>query len=893
MKQFVINACNATKQFIKKNLNRIIVYAICAIGITAYYSKIIEWYNENIIPTLAKFKPNSITHLALALLLIGVVCDIVYKTSLKYKYRFDLSVLLGILSSVLFYYRLTECYTYVYIVEPISYVDVIAFIMFMYSFAYFFNLILRQWYAKKNKNNEETNVKLLDDSPITSSNDDTIFKYEKEVEYLTNVIIKQTDESKTWSIAITAPWGTGKTSFVNLIKEQINNKYKNDVEIIDFVPRNCKSVETIQEDFFSTLASVLSKYNSRCSHTIKKYMASLQLIEDSGFIDKIVSFYHIWNKGDIKDDIQKAISDIQKKIIVFIDDFDRLDRDEILEVLKLIDSNATFKNLVFVTAFDKEQVNKMLGDDYKTPNACFIDKFFNHEYNIPLRPYSCILDYIIGISSETFPENKTNFELSLNKNRDIFEKYIPTLRDAKRYMNLFRSDFKEVKNDVILEEFLLVEIIKYRFYENLFLPLYKQELLTLDNGILELKNDLDKENCADILNKLFSIKQTTSNIEELTYDEDGIQKEKYGHIYDQNSFLMYFILSTTNIDYLRMSEINTLLKSTWDKARQQINKWLEEKIKINYLIDYLRQTELGSLPDYETRLHFAKIITYLACKDINEAKSLFWNITKNQNLEKCESKDNIKKYTEEIISFIKQYDSNLTLIAPLHFGYRNNTYNEDEYLIKDNDIWPYLKETFIQKTTELPADNYLLGILYQCIEKKDGQKNVLDKECCLAYREKTIKYPGYYVEHFVRQAGVNSVKCEPFWKQIFGSESECRSFLAKCKQENIHKAELAWNFWELYEANGYKEINFERQGNVQGKIENGLKEEIEKLNRMKEIEKEVQELPDDYSSADNKTKEEYKEQLLDLRNKLDDIKLYVRLNRIIHDEIDKKLAKLN
>ena len=223
MKQFVINACNATKQFIKKNLNRIIVYAICAIGITAYYSKIIEWYNENIIPTLAKFKPNSITHLALALLLIGVVCDIVYKTSLKYKYRFDLSVLLGILSSVLFYYRLTEYYTYVYIVEPISYVDVIAGILGTYCLCgIFVNNFLRKIVKKENNTSS-----FIIDAPIEKVEDD-IFDYNDEALYLANKI-KSFDRDKTWSISVIAPWGAGKTSFLNLIKKHIID---NDIEII-------------------------------------------------------------------------------------------------------------------------------------------------------------------------------------------------------------------------------------------------------------------------------------------------------------------------------------------------------------------------------------------------------------------------------------------------------------------------------------------------------------------------------------------------------------------------------------------------------------------------------------------------------------------------------------
>ncbi len=96
----------------------------------------------------------------------------------------------------------------------------------------------------------------------------------------------------------------------------------------------------------------------------------------------------------MKGTVEKSFKALSKRILVLIDDFDRLSKDEIEEVLKLIDNNAAFSNLVFLTAYDKEQVNKIFGDTYKTPDACFVDKFFNLEYSIPIRPYSYLSKYL-------------------------------------------------------------------------------------------------------------------------------------------------------------------------------------------------------------------------------------------------------------------------------------------------------------------------------------------------------------------------------------------------------------------------------------------------------------------------------------------------------------------
>ena len=75
----------------------------------------------------------------------------------------------------------------------------------------------------------------------------------------------------------------------------------------------------------------------------------------------------------MKESIKQTLKRIPQRILVVIDDFDRLSKDEILEVLKLIDSNAAFPNMFFMTAYDKKQVNKYFGDIGNGEDACFVD----------------------------------------------------------------------------------------------------------------------------------------------------------------------------------------------------------------------------------------------------------------------------------------------------------------------------------------------------------------------------------------------------------------------------------------------------------------------------------------------------------------------------------------
>ena len=94
---------------------------------------------------------------------------------------------------------------------------------------------------KKYKGKDST-CEILDDYPIETKEED-IFEFEDEVTKILEKI-KKHDREKSFSISITAPWGTGKTSFMNLVIENINKK---DFEIVRFNPRDCKSFQTIQE----------------------------------------------------------------------------------------------------------------------------------------------------------------------------------------------------------------------------------------------------------------------------------------------------------------------------------------------------------------------------------------------------------------------------------------------------------------------------------------------------------------------------------------------------------------------------------------------------------------------------------------------------------------------
>lgn len=872
----------------------VLVFLTIAYVLATYKTQFMAWYDNNIIPIIGLFISNIWIVLLTFILIVIAICDIVKRYRARYQYDVKVILSLFFVSIVLIVCRLSGDYDYVNWIWFISYVDVLSFFCITYDIAAIVNKFRLYYDLYKSKSKESVSSKesILNDWPIEHKEDD-IFDLEDEAIKLAERI-KILNRNKAWSLAITAPWGTGKTSFLNLIMEHISEK---DFEVVRFIPRDSKSFKTIQEDFFTSIACVLSKYDSRCSNTLKDYMASLQLIDNRDLVEKVTNFYHIWNKDSLKDSIKQSFASLNKKVLVLIDDFDRLSKDEILEVLKLIDSNAAFTNMVFLTAYDKKQVNESLGDSYKTKDACFVDKFFNLEFAIPSRPYSYISMYIEDKLCEILDasnDEKKQIHRTIAKQLSLFEDYIPTLRDAKRYLNQFILDFKQVRGDVMIDEYLLVQLIKYRNPE-CYKSLYKKEylekgsILSGDTEMLYLKKDLDASpNILSILKLLFP-----------TEGESSVQS--YRHIYSVPSFDNYFVNQV--FASLRIKDMQELFQFDWDDVIKRISEWIKDG-KSKDLIDYLVSKDNYKFESFELYLRYVEIIAYYACiLPTSSAYWLFFRNIYNQNLDDINNRYHFSliDYKSRLINLIKKYDSKLTLMADIHMRYKTFSRNEDDYLIKDNDIWPYLKNSFIQAASIDDTDEqWLLNMLYLCIDsmEEETRKLILDSDCLNVYRKRLEEKPSYYINNFVRLAMIssssdfNTVACDPFWPQIFGDDSQFENFVNECRGRKIEKADLVSNFWQLFKANDFNPIEFQNQGNVQEKIDNNLVEEVRKLEEMRLIEDKVSQIPQIIDSVSKEEKEQYKQLLINKKNELDNIKLYISFTGSLKRLIDEKLRIL-
>lgn len=834
---------------------------------SAYEDHILQWYNEYIVDEyLSQIESNWALRALVALLFVICICDIYQKHRSVYRYDTRLIFLIALSLAIIIWYYHSELYEYLRLWEGgAPYICILSVVGLAYVLSSLWNWRKRICRKKDRRASiaepQEEDPSILHDEPITDQGEDAL-ELSEEVKKIAKEI-RGLDRNRTWSFAITAGWGVGKTSFMNLVVGQLQaDKFA----IIRFNPRASRSVGTIQEDFFHQLSSTLARYDSRCGRTIRDYMASLQLIDGRGVLETAVSFYRMWDKEDLKERIGKAIGNIGPRVLVLIDDFDRLSRDEILEVLKLIDNNAAFPNLIFLTAYDKTQVNKYFGDDYQTPDACFVDKFFCLQYAIPPRPYGYIIKFVEACKGIGEAEKRAL--------RDVlgrFREYVPTLRDAKRFLNQFAHDYEQVRGDVIVEEFVAIQLVKYRYPED-YRRIYRGEFFADDSLMSDFisyfnikeEAELGRLNIWPVLSFLFP------------QEREG-RRGYYLHIYSKKSFQNYFV----NQIYasLRIGEMNKVFQFEVDAALHLVDSWLEDKKKMEDIVLYLDSFDRSKFTS-DQYLRHAIVTAYIAtkqpCDDAVERlchltiASYVGDYSKRRGLD-------VEAYKQSIINIItnREYDRDWKLLRALYFKIRSEEMKGQgaKLLLNGSDLRIRIKDEFLRRIVAHEfGGRSELDWLYACIDCRDEDlnENILDEDCLRAYRAYIGEHPEQYVLHFViawpslHNPIGGDVGCERYWKQIFGDEDGFEGFVADCEARNIAGIDLVRNFWDLYKANRMEQIFFFGQGRVQDKIDAKLVEEVAMLKRLEEIQSQLDTHSDQSTASLEGLQEELKAIPLDI-----------------------------
>ena len=117
------------------------------------------------------------------------------------------------------------------------------------------------------------------DAPVKTIGDDKFSRKEFAVRIANKIQSRiKTVGFGSLAIGINGPWGSGKTSFLFMIKEALQKENR---IIIDFNPWRSSSPSKIIENFFKTLVDELSNYDANLSGNLASYAKTLTEIDEN------------------------------------------------------------------------------------------------------------------------------------------------------------------------------------------------------------------------------------------------------------------------------------------------------------------------------------------------------------------------------------------------------------------------------------------------------------------------------------------------------------------------------------------------------------------------------------------------------------------------------------
>jgi hypothetical protein len=490
--------------------------------------------------------------------------------------------------------------------------------------------------------------------------------------------------SKSFAIGVNGRWGSGKTSFFDLIKRELKNK---EVIYFDFNPWNSQTPKAIIQDFFDTIQEKIRPYYSSLAQELLVYSNKLLEINDTKVSKSIIAgigkFVTQPSLTTLHFDINESLRKTNRKIIVFIDDLDRLDKEEVVEVIRLIRNTANFHNTFFIVGYDRNYVLNALKGHNAYNHEYFLEKIFQVEINLPFFKSDKFRYKLAILLKNAFP-----LELHPLIDEEIIgtpsvtptylNEWLQSIRDVTRLTNAVTLNYQKLLGEVDLSEVLRLELLRLKF-PSIYELVFKQAdtyLKTVAENNERMVYVLEKTSKGEIL----LTEELVHNRDKYGFSEPDIEKASdlisgifsssfftsestpYLSVRNPSRFNMYFAY---NLSEGNLSEIAFVKAREGNRASlfEAIDDWLTKDLEFEI------HERLGSIKQFASRNDFEQIIAgimYFANKKplFNISNRDFIGFDQNNLLDKLYYNNAIKNFYNSAGDLTKLVEFLMGLLKP-------------------------------------------------------------------------------------------------------------------------------------------------------------------------------------------------------------------------------------
>ncbi|MGW8185378.1 MAG: P-loop NTPase fold protein [Candidatus Moraniibacteriota bacterium] len=524
--------------------------------------------------------------------------------------------------------------------------------------------------------------------------------------------IYNNNSEKSFVFGIDAPWGIGKTSYLNFCKNYLIKNYGESVIIYDFKPISFNSSDDLFEGFIKDLQMHISEnvYAPNINSGIYKYAKAI-----SGIKVKFPLLEFGINNGqsmtDALENLKTELTIINKKIIIIIDDLDRLPIENVKIVLNIIRDSFRLPNISYIVCYDTENINSFQSNlrqrITKSYNKVILNKNEgdnkNHDNGADNISYS--KEHIDNLKVVEYFEKIVQVKKTLVISRDKIKKCIGEFfkevcfegNTANQAINLIESEFLSNEKYVNYVHYI-GDIRKIKRIVNIFILNNKLREINFNhyglNPVEFFKLILVYINYPHIFRKIYiaetdgmgqffslkhNFKESTSN----PFFNDDRYNEYRKEIGEKEGFLLDDIFNYKNIDqnkdnnrgYYYRAAHNGGITGGERKLEQYLKLLMENKLPDPFNADGIYKESITKVKEGENIINVLEGFK----KEYQREKFLylFWDeITNNKKFKK----EYYDEYVEPLVSYIVENIKNYSMVDSWYHKYRGLRFYLIQYL---------------------------------------------------------------------------------------------------------------------------------------------------------------------------------------------------------------------
>lgn len=312
-----------------------------------------------------------------------------------------------------------------------------------------------------------TPLNLIPDAPITNPSFDRLDRMAFVRSFAEAIRAAKGENSVV--LALAGPWGSGKSSLLNLIAGELKDTETEKAPLlVRFNPWWFTETKQLIAAFLQQLGAAVSRDEVKdvlggAAEALDQLAEALAAPGNSSGGNSTngstsPSDYRGRDIQIVREKVVDVFRKTDRRILIFMDDIDRLSPEEMSQLLLIVRAIADLPHTTYVLSFDFDVVVQAMENKLGVDGRTYLEKVIQLQIDVPLPTRMTLERMVIGQLAEIDPESQGLDDESRTAFRMLFEggikHFLATPRACTRFLNVVRFVYPTVQGQVFVPDLL-------------------------------------------------------------------------------------------------------------------------------------------------------------------------------------------------------------------------------------------------------------------------------------------------------------------------------------------------------------------------------------------------------------------------------------------------------